>query len=187
MIERRKVSMISNTGPLMSAFQCGRVDLLQRYIDRLYISPSVRAEIERHGFDPQMRALIEEGWIIPVALTAEETSRVKDLARRIAASPLTNDKTPANHQPEAEAVVLAERSELGASRVLVEELAARQVSREENVLFTGFIGVLLLACEEQVLTPDEMRRLLNECRRQGTHYGSALIDNVCSLCERLRQ
>ena len=187
MIERRKISMTSNTGPLMSAFQCGRVDLLKHYIDKLFIPPSVKAEIERHGFGLQMQALIEEDWIKPVILTAEETSRAQDLAKRIATSPLTGDRLPDNHQPEAEAIVLTERSELDASRVLLEESAARQVSREEGVSITGFIGVLLLACEEHVLMPDEMRRLLNECRRQGTHYGSDLIDSVCSICERLGQ
>jgi predicted nucleic acid-binding protein len=147
----------------------------------------VQTEIKRHGFGPQMQALIEERWIRPVVLTAEETSRAQDLARRIAASPSTNDKTHADHRPEAEAIVLFGRSELGASRVLVEELAARRVSIEMDVPITGFIGVLLLACEERVLTPDEIRRLLIECQRQGTHYGSALIDDVCSICERLRQ
>jgi predicted nucleic acid-binding protein len=187
MVERHKVSMISNTGPLMSALQCGRVDLLQRYIDRLYIPLSVQAEIERHGYGPQVQSLVNEGWIIPVDLTTEETSQAQNLARRIAASALTHDKTPASHLPEAEAIVLAQRPELDAPRVLVEELAARQVCRDEDVSITGFIGVLLLACEERVLAPDEMRYLLNECRRQGTHYGSDLIDDVCSLCERLRQ
>jgi predicted nucleic acid-binding protein len=108
MVDRRKVSMISNTGPLMSALQCGRVDLLKRYIDRLYIPFSVQAEIERHGLGPQVQPLVNEGWIIPVDLTAEETSQAQDLARRIAASPLTNDKTPVNHLPEAEAIVLVQ-------------------------------------------------------------------------------
>jgi predicted nucleic acid-binding protein len=187
MIERHKVTMISNTGPLISAIQCGRVDLLQRYVDRLYIPLSVQAEIERYGFGPYLRELLDKDWIIPVALTAEETSRAQELARRIAGSPLTSNRTPGNHQPEAEAIVLASRSELGAPRVLVEELAARRVSSEENVPISGFIGLLLLACEERVLTSDEMRRLLNECRRQGTHYGLALIDEMCLMCERLGQ
>ena len=127
MIDRHKPSMISNSGPLMSAFQCGRVEFLQRYIETLYIPHSVQAEIEQHGFAPQVQVLIEQNWIIPVELTEEETDRARALARRIATSPLTNDKSPAHHQPEAEAIVLAERLELGASRVLVEELAARQV------------------------------------------------------------
>jgi predicted nucleic acid-binding protein len=137
MVERRKVSMISNTGPFMSALQCGQVDLLKQYIDRLFLPLSVRAEIERHGFGPQVLSLVNEGWIIPVDPTAEETSQAQNLARRIAASPLTNDKAPASHLPEAEAIVLVQRPELDAPRVLVEELAARQVCRDENISITG--------------------------------------------------
>jgi len=39
-----------------------------------------------------------------------------ELSNRIAASPLTNDKTPANHRPEAQAIVLMRRANpLGAS------------------------------------------------------------------------
>ena len=35
-----KVIAVSNTGPLISAFQCGRMDLLRRYFSVIYITAS---------------------------------------------------------------------------------------------------------------------------------------------------
>lgn len=44
-----KLIAVSNTGPLVSALQCNRIDLLNRYFARLYLPPSVLAELEQHG------------------------------------------------------------------------------------------------------------------------------------------
>jgi len=75
----------------------------------------------------------------------------------------------------------------GIMRILLEERAARQIAREEHIPLTGFIGMLLMACEERILTTDEMRKLLDECRSQGTHYSQALVDEACQMCEELRK
>lgn len=76
-------------------------------------------------------------------------------------------------------MVLAQREALGISRILLEELAARKVAQQLGLPLTGFIGVLLMACDEQLLTPAEMRTLLETCRQQGTRYSDDLVDKVC--------
>ncbi|MFQ5858994.1 MAG: hypothetical protein ACE5LU_25620 [Anaerolineae bacterium] len=187
MPERRKITVVSNTGPLLSAFQCNQVELMKRYIENALIPPSTLDEFDKHGFGDQIQELRAQEWVTIAPLTPNEVTQATQLTERIADSPLTSDKVPENHRPEAEAMVLIQRPNLGAARLLVEELAARQIAKEGGIEITGFIGILLLACEEHALTPDEMGDLLETCRQQGTHYSQALIDDVCKLCAELWQ
>ncbi len=159
---------------------------MSRYIENVFVPPSTLDEFEKHGFGYQIQELRSQGWVTVMPLMRDEETQAMQLAERVAASPLTRDKVPDNHRAEAEAMVLMKRSDLGATRLLVEELAARQIAKEEGIEITGFIGMLLLACEERVLTPNEMRDLLETCRQQGTHYSQTLIDDVCKMCAELQ-
>lgn len=185
MAVRRKIRVASDTGPLISAFQVSRSDLLNRYFETIIVPPSVLAELIRHGFEPQSIAERERGLLVVELLTPEETERAIRLAERIAASPLTTDASASNHRPEAEAMVLAQRAALRIERLLLEERAGRAIAQAEGIAITGFVGVLLLACEEGLLQPSEIRLLLNDCRRQGTYYAQAFIDAVCQMAEEL--
>ena len=176
---------VSNTGPLLSAFQCNRTDLLARYFARIYIPASEVEEFERHDAGDRLGELIKDGLVVVEHLSSAEVAAAKDIARRIAACPLSTAQDYHHHLPEAEAIMLAQREVLEVSRILLEERAARQVAQQLGLLLTGFIGVLLLACDEQLLTPAAMRILLETCRQCGTHYSDKLIDQVCQQCEEL--
>lgn len=78
------------------------------------------------------------------------------------------------------------RKDLGAARILLEERAAREVARDLGLPLTGFIGVLLRACRDKLLTANEMRELLETCRRQGTRYSNELIAEMARKCEEVR-
>jgi predicted nucleic acid-binding protein len=179
------IVVVSNTGPLLSAFQCNRTDLLARYFARIHIPASEMEEFERHDAGDQLRELIKDGLVVVEHLSSAEAASAKDIARRIAVCSVSKTYDHHHHLPEAEAIVLAQREELEVSRVLLEENAARQIAQQLGLLLTGFIGVLLLACDEQLLTPGEMRILLETCRQCGTHYSDKLIDQVCQQCEEL--
>jgi predicted nucleic acid-binding protein len=42
-----EIVVASNTGPLVSAFQCGRIDLLRRYFGVIHIPETVLLEMRR--------------------------------------------------------------------------------------------------------------------------------------------
>jgi predicted nucleic acid-binding protein len=182
-----QITVVSNTGPLLSAFQCSRTDFFSRYFRRIYIPVSEVEEFKRHGAGDWLQGLVEEGLVAIEHLTAVEAMRAEQIARHIAASPLSKVRDHRHHLPEAEAMVLAQREGLGVSRILLEERAARQVAQQLGLRLTGFVGVLLMACDEQLLTPAEMRVLLGTCRKQGTRYSDDLINEVCRQCEELRK
>ncbi|MFB0535716.1 MAG: hypothetical protein ACETWR_12135 [Anaerolineae bacterium] len=174
-----KITVVCNTGPLISAFQCGRMDLLKRYFKTIYIASSQVAEFEKHGAGEELADLIREGFVVLAEpLTADEKERAETLARRIAVQPLSGDSDYRNHLPEAEAMIVAARPELGCALILLDELAARAVAEEEGLRITGFPGVVGRAGLDGLLTRNDIQQLLNLCQQQGTHYSNQLIEHV---------
>lgn len=174
-----KTTVACNTGPLISAFQCDQVDLLKRYFKTIYIAPSQVAEFEKHGAGEELDNLIRQGFVVLAEeLTTDEKERAEMLAHRIAAQPSSGDPDHLNHLPEAEAMVITARSELGCTLILLDELAARAVAEEEGLRITGFPGVVGRAGLDGLLTRHDIRHLLSLCQQQGTHYSNQLIEHV---------
>lgn len=171
---------ISNTGPLVSAFQCGRCDLLRRYFSVVYITATERMEIENHGWADELRNEIEDGFIKVLGkLSERETVHAAAIARQIAADPVAHDPDWRQHVPESEAmVVMQQRPELMIDQILLDERAARSVAKSMGLSLTGFPGIVGRAGQDGLLTAAEIRQVLETCRRQGTRYSDALIATV---------
>jgi len=82
-----KINAISNTGPIISAFQCKKVDLLKRYYETIYIAQAQVVEFERHGVSDELEELIESGFVVIVQTTDEEKKQAELIAKLIAVSP----------------------------------------------------------------------------------------------------
>lgn len=155
------------------------MDLLKRYFKTIYIAPSQVAEFEKHGAGEELDDLIQEEFVVLAeALTANEKERVEMLARRIAAQPSSGDPDYRSHLPEAEAMVVTARPELGCTLILLDELAARVVAEEEGLRITGFPGIVGRAGLDGLLTKNDIRHLLSLCQQQGTRYSNQLIEHV---------
>lgn len=179
---------VSNTGPLVSAFQCGRLDVMRQIYDVIHIPANVLAELVIHGAEPEIAELVRVGFVIVHNdLTEEEHVVAQTIAEAIAGSPRSHNKNPARHLSEAEAISLMGRKELGAIELLLDEDAAREVANQRDVPMVGFPGVLIRACRQGLISPEAVRKALLDCRRQGTHYGSAFIERIYGrLREELR-
>jgi len=175
-----KIVAVSNTGPLISAFQCTRIDLLKRYFSAIYITSSELTEFDKHGWGEDIRKLIDEGFVVVfVDLTEGEKKQAEQVAKRIAADQASGDPEWRNHLPEAEAMVLMQqRTHLMIEQILLDEKAARNVAKELGLRMTGFPGVIGRAGQDRLLTKGEIRRLLKTCQQQGTHYSDRLIQTV---------
>ncbi|MEK7250299.1 MAG: hypothetical protein AAB209_07755, partial [Bacteroidota bacterium] len=68
-----------------------------------------------------------------------------------------------------------------------DELAARTVAKRIGIRLTGFPGVLLAASNIGLITPDDVKRRLEICREQGTHYSKSLIRDVYALAQQKRR
>jgi predicted nucleic acid-binding protein len=168
--ETNKITAVSNTGPLISAFQCGRTNLLKRYLSVIYITTSELTELDKHSWTDEIRELISEGSVVVVSeLTEQEKGQAENVAKRIATDPTSRDLDWHNHLPEAEAIVLVkQRAYLMIDQILLDEKAARKVAHELGLSITGFPGVIGRAGLDGILTKDEIRQLLRICQQQGT-------------------
>jgi len=170
---------ISNTGPLISALQSNRMNILLQLYDQIHIPADEIREYRKHGADLEIRRLIEAGFIVVHQdFVPEENEAAKAIASEIANRPITRDKNPEHHLPEAFAIILMQRGDLGAVELLMDELAARDVARQRKVPFIGFPGILIRACWQRIIDPEDVLAALVECQRQGTHYSNKLINEI---------
>jgi predicted nucleic acid-binding protein len=176
---------ISNTGPLISAFQSDSVDLLLQLFAEIHLSTICANEMAGHGWEENLR--IYSAHLIIVELTSAERRRASLYARQIAQHPDTHDPMAASHLGEAQAIVLAQRPDYQNDVLLLDELAARAVARQRGLKLSGFPGALLLAVQGGLITPEELRRRLEVCRQQGTHYGTAFIQQVYEMAQGRRR
>ena len=184
-VRRRGVTYaVSNTGPLISAFQSDSFPLLTRIFAAIHVPMACAAELEVHGWE---KARAASPQLAVLRLTWQEERRAEAFARQVAQCPEANDSMEVNHLGEAQAMVLALRPEYRDDVLLLDELAARAVAKEIGLRISGFPGVLLLAVQIGLISAEELRERLEACRQKGTHYGSAFIRQVYAMARQGRR
>jgi len=171
-------TVVSDTGPLLSVFQSGQLDLFRALYDAVYIPASAWPEYEQHGAGNLVGQLVDTGLIVACELSVSEQAMAWALAEEIALHPLTQDREPQSHYPEAEAMILAGRPELGALDILLDERAAREVAAAHGLPVLGFAGVLIQACRRGLTTPEAARASMFRCQSLGTHYATSFIEGI---------
>jgi len=175
---------ISDTGPLISAFQSDSFDLLIEIFTEIYTLTICLDELKRHGWE---RACSTVPKLIVVELTSDEERLALKFAGQIANHPDTHDLVVESHLGEAQAIALALRVEYRNDLLLLDELAARKIAKQNGVKLSGFPGVLLLAVQGGLISAEELRARLEKCRAQGTHYGTRFIQRVYEMAKRERR
>jgi predicted nucleic acid-binding protein len=174
--EGSRLTALSNTGPLISIFQSDSLEVITTLFECLYTSPGCVAELAAHGWEER---LSQAGPAIVVhSLTDTEIEQAREIAQQIAGHHASNEPLSDKHFGEAEVMVLAQRSEFAGGIILLDELAARSIARKLKLELSGFAGVLLLAVSEGLLTAEEVKERLDQCRQQGTHYGAPFIEQI---------
>lgn len=181
---RTETYALSNTGPLISVFQSNSFPLLAQLFAQVHISSVCAGELVRHGWEAGVQAAGAQ--LVVVSLTAAEQEKAEGIAAQIARHPRTTDPVAANHLGEAQVITLALRPEYR-DDILLDELAARGVAGELNVRLSGFPGVLLLGTRTGLLTPEDLRERLEQCRAQGTHYSISFIEQVYEMARKERR
>lgn len=176
---------ISNTGPLISAFQSNSFVLLTKIFTKIYITTACVAEFEKHGWGKEIRAASPR--LVVVKLKPSEEKRAMVFAEQIAQHPDTNDPVIENHLGESQALALAFRPEHRSDLILLDELAARAVAQRIGVRLSGFAGSLILAARANLISADDLRARLEICRAQGTHYSATFIRQVYEMVKHERR
>jgi predicted nucleic acid-binding protein len=176
---------ISNTGPLISAFQSNSFNLLSQIFSEIHTSSICVTELIKHGWEKNIESASPK--LVIVELIPDEEDQALHTAEQIARHPDTNDPNSINHLGEAQAIVLALRAEYRNDLLLLDELAARAIAKQLKVKLSGFPGVLLLAVQVGLISPEDLRTRLEKCRTEGTHYGTAFIQQVYKMAKQSRR
>jgi predicted nucleic acid-binding protein len=172
---------ISNTGPLISAFQSDSFALVTQIFAEIYISTACMAELIRHGWEEEVRAASPK--LVTVKLMPGEEKRALSIAGKIARHRDSGDPIREHHLGEAQAIVLALRSGHRDDMLLLDELAARAIAKQLGVKLSGFPGVLLLAVQGGLISAADLKIRLERCRELGTHYSATFITQVYEMAK----
>lgn len=176
---------ISDTGPLISAFQSNSLGILLQLFTGIRISTICRDELLQHGWGEEVNEV--ESNLVTVQLTVTEEQQSLSVAERIAQYSVARDRIVENHLGEAQAIVMALRGEYQRDLLLLDELAARAVAKRMDVRLSGFPGVLLVAVQRGLISAEELQARLQTCREQGTHYGVSFIRQVYEMAKQDRR
>ncbi len=89
--------VVSDTGPLLSAFQAQQVALLRWLYDTICVTTGSLPEYERHGAGPLVERLIDSGLAVVHSLTESEGQLAEQISQAIAQHPLTRDRNAQTH------------------------------------------------------------------------------------------
>jgi len=175
-----KIVAISNTGPLISAFQCSGTEILKHYFSVIYITVSEIVELSKHGWAKEIDEMINGGLVKVIEqLTEQEKREAEQIAKSIASESTSGDPDWHNHLPEAEAISLMQhRRHLMIDIMLIDEKAARKVAQKLKLEFTGFPGITGRAGMDGLISQDMIRQMLRLCQKKGTHYSDELIETI---------
>lgn len=176
---------ISDTGPLISCFQSNSFDLFVQIFTEIHIPPICLEELQEHGWNEY--AKIAMPGLVVINLTPYEEQQAEIIAERIANHKDSHDPNVETHLGEAQTIALALRKEYQNDLLLMDELAARAIAKEEGINLSGFPGVLLMATQTGTISAEDLRERLELCRARGTHYSPKFIQQVYKMGKRNRR
>ena len=176
---------ISDTGPLISCLQSDSFHLFVQIFAEIHIPPACLEELQEHGWSEYMQIIMPK--LVVIELTPYEEQQAEIIAERIANYADSHDPNAKTHLGEAQAIALALRREYQNDLLLMDELAARTIAKEEGVKLSGFPGVLLMATRTGIISAEDMRERLELCRARGTHYSLKFIQQVYKMGKRNRR
>ena len=149
--------VISDTTPLISLLKIGRLDLLERLFEQVYIPSAVFNELTAdERFRLEAEQIKNKQYIIIKCVNNSESVSILKRATGL-------------DQGESEAIVLSD--EMKADLILMDEAKGRTVSAQLGIRIMGTIGVLIIAYEEGFLSSSEVRECVEGLKRAGRHIG----------------
>ena len=157
------MNIVSNSSPLIFLAKLGRLDVLNRLFDKVYIPQAVYNEVVLADKDDDASHLIEE------KIKTGQINRFK-VQNEVAIRTLLGRL----HQGEVEAIIGA--GELKISSVILDDLYARNKAKQLDLAVTGTLGILLLAYKRGLV--EDLKSELQKLIAAGYRISDALIQTV---------
>lgn len=156
--------VISDTTPIISLMKTGRLELLQKLFDVVYIPKAVYQELtENEAFLEEIRIVQECEF-----LYVEEVDNEKSVT-------ILRNFTGLD-AGESEAIILAD--EKHSDVLLMDEYKGRQVARKMGITITGTIGILTQAFDEGMLTKKDVEECIVCLKESGIRISENLYQRL---------
>ncbi|MBI2449401.1 DUF3368 domain-containing protein [Candidatus Pacearchaeota archaeon] len=156
--------IVSNSTPIINFGRQGKLDILRRCFDKIFIPKSVYDEIMQKKESPEAIILdksINEKWTI-----------VED----IAINPLLNTMSLGKGEKEAISLALQKKCEL-----LIDDDYAKAYAKILNVESHGSFYVLYLACLKKIIDKEEAKNIFGGMIREGFYVSIELYSRFLEL------
>ncbi|NER94642.1 MAG: DUF3368 domain-containing protein [Symploca sp. SIO1B1] len=157
--------VVSNTTPLSELAKVGQIKLLQEVFGQIIIPQEVYNEVTT-GTHPAAREIQFVNWIKIFSIRNRQQVSILQAETGLDLG-------------ESATIILAE--ELGADRVLIDELAARKVAQSRNIPITGTVGILLVAKNQGLIS--SVKPILDALIAQGTRIGQVLYQEILAIAQ----
>lgn len=153
--------VISDTTPIIALIKIHKLDLLQKLFNEIVIPEAVFKEVvENENFYQEAEIVKKAEYIKIVSVKNLESLKILQ-------------KVSGLDDGESEAIILAEEQKF--NLLIIDEKKGRNIARKLGITITGTIGLLIQACNEKILSPDEVRKCLNELKKSKIRISDNLI------------
>jgi len=136
------MTVVSNTSPIINLACINKLDILEKLYQKIIIPPAVFEEITNNN-QPGSEEVRSLQWF-----------EVQDIKNKLFLESLKNDLDDG----EAEAISLS--IQLKSDLLLLDERKGRNVAARFDVVYTGVLGILLIAKEEKLI--DSVKSLMDD-------------------------
>ena len=143
--------VISDTTPIISLLKTGRLELLQKLFQVVYVPNAVYKELTENEIYFDEAQMVQECEFLFV----EEVENKKSVS--------ILRKFTGLDAGESEAIILADEKQ--SELLLMDEHKGRQVAKEMGITITGTIGILMQAFDEGMLTKEDVEECM-ECLKE---------------------
>lgn len=161
--------VVADATPLITLMKLARLDMLEALFKDVLIPEAVYSELTINSDYVDEAKQIESSPFIKVVSVKEP--KAVDVLRRSSGLDLG----------ESEAIVYADDN--NADVLLMDEAKGRQVAKAMGIYIMGTVGVLLFACDEKILSGDDVKDALEKLRKSDRHIGDDIIKYALSKIE----
>jgi len=144
MMSQKKLSMVADTGPLLALGVVGRLDLLSRLYSAVFVSASVRRELEdgapKYTDARRVMEAIDRGWLKVIFITPALSEKVDAIIHG----------PPRLGRAQAESIVLCQQ--LRVNLILMDDRQAARVAQAAGLNVIHGLDIFLHAARSSMLS-----------------------------------
>ena len=156
--------VVSDTTPIISLMKVGKLELLERLFEVVYIPTAVYRELtENEAYQEEAKIVQKCGFLILAEVKNEKAVAILRQFTGLDAG-------------ESEAIILADEKQ--SDVLLMDEHRGRQVAKKMGITIAGTIGILIQAFDERMLTKKDVEECIERLKENDIRISEKLYQRL---------